>query len=70
MCASNRHRGLSQAADGPPLVRGNWSAWGVCARARSDSSKPADVLSDCPEVDTSAWLGHSPDIDRSDRVTS
>ena len=42
----------------------------VNARAGLTPLIPADVLLDCPEVDSSAWLGHSPDTDRSDGVTS
>jgi hypothetical protein len=44
------------------------SVW-VGAQARSDSSKPADVLSDCLSFDPSAWPGHPLDTCRSDGVT-
>jgi len=44
------------------------SVW-VGAQARSDYSKPADVLWDCLSFDPSAWPGHPLDTFRSDGVT-
>jgi hypothetical protein len=68
--AANRQRGLNRA-----LIRSTTSVVApvsvrVDARARSDSNEPADVPGDCPDIDPSARLGHSPDTDRSDGVTS
>ena len=51
-------------ADGSTTPDGELVSVWVNARARSDSINPADVLTDCPEVDSSAWLGHSSDTYR------
>ena len=49
-------------------VNGLVSVW-VGAQARSDASKPADVLRDCLSFDPSAWPGHPLDTCRWDGVT-